>query len=87
MQLEPISEENKRLFESKSIETHSMSSNLMQPNDRRLEEPMVGIDLLGNPTNQPLYEYTNNARGHVYLDHKNDYAVRISEGREFVVPP
>ena len=48
---------------------------------------MAGIDLLGNPTIQLLYEYTNNAGGHVNLDHKNDYVVQISEGREPVAPP
>ena len=63
-----------------------MSSNLVQLDNRRSKEPMAGIDLLGNPTIQLLYEYTNNARGHVYLDHKNDYMVRISEGREPVLP-
>ena len=64
-----------------------MSSNLVQPEDRRLEEPMAGIDLLGNPTIQLLYKYTNNARGHVYLNHKNDYVmVWISKGREPLAP-
>ena len=29
----------------------------------------------------------NNAGGHVYLDHKNDYVVRVSEGREPMAPP
>ena len=64
-----------------------MSSNSVQPNDRRMEEPMAGIDLLGNPTIQLLYKYMNNSRGHVYLDHRNDYVVRISEGQEPVAPP
>ena len=48
---------------------------------------MVGMDLLGNPTIQLLYKYTTNAGGHVYLDQKNDYVVRISEGQEPVAPP
>ena len=29
----------------------------------------------------------NNAGGHVYLDQKNDYMVRVSEGREPMAPP
>ena len=64
-----------------------MSSNLVQPDNRRLEEPMAGINLIGNPTIQLLYKYTNNSRDHVYLDHKKNYVVRISEDREPVAPP
>ena len=74
------------MLELESIETHSMSSNLVHLDNRRPKEPMAGIDLLGNPTIQLLYEYTNNAGGHVYLHHKNDYVVRISEGKEPVAP-
>ena len=50
-------------------------------------EPAAGMDLLGNPTIKLLYEYTNNAGGHVYLDHKNDYVVQISEGQDLMSPP
>ena len=45
------------------------------------------MDLLRNPTIQLLYEYTNNAGGHVYLDHKNNYGVRISKGQDLMSPP
>ena len=48
---------------------------------------MAGIDLLGNPTIQLLYKYTNHAGGHVYLNHKNDYVVGISEGQNLMSPP
>ena len=85
--LETVNKEHKSFSKSKSIETHSMSSNLVQPDDRRLEEPMASIDLLGNPTIHLLYKYTNNKGGHVYLDHKNNYVVWISKGREPVAPP
>ena len=50
-------------------------------------EPVAGMDLLGNPTIQLLYEYTNNVGGHVYLNHKNDYVVQISKGRDLMSPP
>ena len=85
--LETVGADHKSLSEFESIETHSMSSNSVQPDDRRAKEPMAGIDLLGNSTIQLLYKYTNNADGHVYLDHKNNYVVRISEGKEPVAPP
>ena len=77
--LEIVSEEHKSLSEFESIETHSMSSNLVQPDNRRMEEQLAGIDLLGNLTSQ-LYKFINSSRGHAYLDHKNNYVVQISEG-------
>ena len=70
-----------------SIDTHSMSSSLVQLDEQKMGERAAGMDLLGNPTIQLLYEYTNHAGGHVYLDHKNDYVVRISEGRNPMSPP
>ena len=57
--LETISEEHKSSSELESMETNSMSSNLVQPDKRRLEELMASIDLLGNPTIQLLYKYKN----------------------------
>ena len=48
--LETVNEENKSLSKSDSAETNSMSSNLVQPEDRRMDEPMAGVELLGNPT-------------------------------------
>ena len=63
-----------------------MSSNSVQINKRRMDKPAASIDLLGNPTIQLLYEYTNNVGGHVYLDHKNDYVVRISEDQDPMSP-
>ena len=63
-----------------------MSSSSVQPDEQRMGEPTAGMDLLGNPTIQLLYKYTNHAGGHVYLNHKNDYVVRISEGQNLMSP-
>ena len=63
-----------------------MSSSLVQPDKRRMGVLAASMDLLGNPTIQLLYEYTNNTSGHVYLDHKNDYVMRISEGQDLMSP-
>ena len=64
-----------------------MSSNLVQPNEREPQEPIIGMDLLDNSMIWLLYKYTNNVGGHVYLDQKNDYVVRVSEGKEPMAPP
>ena len=75
------------MSKSDSVETYSMSSSSVQLDERRMNKPTTGIDLLGNPMIQLLYEYTNNAGGHVYLDHKNDFVVQISEGQDPMSPP
>ena len=85
--LEIVNEERKSSLDLDSIETHSILSSLVQPNERRMGKPAAGMDLLGNPTIQLLCKYTNNAGGHVYLNHKNDYVVRISEGQDLMSPP
>ena len=52
-----------------------------------MDKPAASFDLLGNPTILLLYEYTNNAGGHVYLDHKNNYVVQINKCQDPMSPP